>query len=197
VKPRCSVCRHKERRTIDLGLARGVSVSALAQHYGLSTDALYRHVNANHTPARDKAALIAGPDMQGLSVEQLREREGQSLLAHLIALRNRLFSALDLGERFGDVNMVTRASAQLHENLALTGRLVGQLATGNTTNITNVLVDPSYIGFRSRLLKALTPFPEARLAVAEVLNATEHDAPQPKLIEHNEHENELEPCAQE
>jgi hypothetical protein len=172
----------------------------MARHYGLSTDALYRHLNAGHTPAKDRARLIAGPDMQGLSVEALREREGSSLLAHLVAIRNRLLNALDLGEKYQDVILVTKAASQLHENLSITGRLVGQLATGNTTNITNVLIQPEYIGFRARLLKALTPFPEARLAVAEVLNATEHEAPpqsQPKLIEHNEHENELEPCAQE
>ena len=39
----CTVCRHRERASIDLGLARGVSVRALAKRFKLSTDALYRH----------------------------------------------------------------------------------------------------------------------------------------------------------
>jgi hypothetical protein len=182
VGKQCAACAHKERRAIDLGLARGVSVTALSRHYKLTTDCLYRHQRLNHTPVAERAALVAGPDMQGLSVEQLREREGMSLLAHLVALRNRLFSALDLGERYSDAALVAKVSSQLHENLALTGRLVGQLATGSTT-INNFLIQPEYVDFRTKLLKALAPFPEARVAVAAVLNSTEHDE-SAKLIEH-------------
>jgi hypothetical protein len=121
-------------------LLGAVAILALSRQYGLSTDAIYRHINSGHTPAKERAALIAGSDLGGLTVEQLREREGTSLLANLIALRNRLFNALDLGERFGDVGMVARAAAQLHENLALTGRLVGQLATSSSTTINNILM---------------------------------------------------------
>jgi lambda repressor-like predicted transcriptional regulator len=186
--PRCSVCAHQERRQIDLGLARGVSVTALSRQFSLSRDTLYRHLRLGHLPAQERAALVAGPDMGGLSLEQLQAREGASLLAHLVAIRNRLLNAMDLGERFADVALVTKATAQLHENLALTGRLVGQLATGSTT-INNFLIQPEYVDFRTKLLKALAPFPEARVAVAAVLNSTEHDE-SAKLIEHQPIEHE-------
>lgn len=39
----CTVCAHRERAAIDLALARGVAVSALARRYDLGTDSIYRH----------------------------------------------------------------------------------------------------------------------------------------------------------
>jgi hypothetical protein len=73
----CNCCSHRERQAIDLGLARGVSVTALARRYAVSTDALYRHRKA-HLPAQLRAKLI--------DLERLRENESQSLLANPVAL---------------------------------------------------------------------------------------------------------------
>ena len=86
----CSVCAHRERAGIDLALARGVSVSALARRYDLSTDSIYRHRKA-HIPPQLRAKLIAGPDID-LDLDRLRENESQSLLANLVALRHGLFA---------------------------------------------------------------------------------------------------------
>jgi hypothetical protein len=47
----CTVCSHREASNIDLALARGVSVTALARRYDLGTDSLYRH-SSNHLPPR-------------------------------------------------------------------------------------------------------------------------------------------------
>ena len=106
----------------------------------------------------------------------MRENESQSLLSHLIALRNRLLAGLDVAEEYRDGSMLTRVSAQLHQNLELTAKLVGDLAAGGTTTINNVLVMPAYVEMRVELVKALAPFPDARLAVAQVLHQIEHKA---------------------
>jgi len=66
----CNCCSHRERQAIDLGLARGVSVTALARRYVVSTDSLYRHRKA-HLPAQLRAKLIAGPDI-ALDLDRLR-----------------------------------------------------------------------------------------------------------------------------
>jgi hypothetical protein len=55
-----------------------------------------------------RASLIAGPDIEGLDLDRLRETESQSLLANLIAIRRRLFASLDLAEEYGDAHMVKR-----------------------------------------------------------------------------------------
>ena len=60
--PQCTVCRHREHAAIDLGLARGVSMGALARRYKVGADSLYRHRKA-HLPPQLRAALLAGPDL--------------------------------------------------------------------------------------------------------------------------------------
>jgi hypothetical protein len=169
----CNCCRHRELAGINLALARGVSVRALASRYGLSIDSLFRH-RKNHLPPQLRASLIAGPDLD-IDLDKLRETESQSLLANLVALRGRLFSALDVGEEHGDANMVSRVAGQLHNNLELTGKLLGDLSSGHGS-VTNILIAPQYVEMRVELVRALAPFPEARTAVAAVLHQIESKA---------------------
>jgi len=71
--------------------------------------------------------------------------------------------------------MLTRVSSQLHANLELTGKLLGDLGIGSTTNV-NVLVLPAYVEMRVAVVQALAPFPEARQAVAAALHQLESKA---------------------
>lgn len=174
---RCTVCDHRERAAIDLAVCRGVTPRALAVRYRVGLHSLYRHAK-NHLTAPMRAALIAGPSLEGVDLDKLRENESQSLLMHLVALRNRLFSALDVAEESGDAHMTSRVAGQLHKNFELTGELLGQLGmTGGTTiNVGNLLIAPAYVELRISLVKALRPFPEAAQAVATVLHTIEHKA---------------------
>jgi hypothetical protein len=169
----CTVCQHRERAGVDLALARGVSVRALASRYKLHRDALYRH-QKNHLPPQLRASLIAGPDLS-IDLDKLRETESQSLLANLVNLRGRLFSSLDVAEENGDGNMLARVAGQLHHNLEITGKLLGDLSSGHSS-VTNILIAPQYVTMRIELVNALRPFPEAARAVASVLHTIEHKA---------------------
>src|SRR5262245_50474890 len=122
--PQCSVCAHRERVVaLELGLARGVSVTALAKRYGFAaTDALYNH-RRNHMSLALKAKLIAGPDLS-IDLDALRRTESQSLLANLVALRQRLFGQLDRAEETDDGYLFTNVSSQLHKNMELVGKLL-------------------------------------------------------------------------
>ena len=71
--------------------------------------------------------------------------------------------------------MTTRVVNQLHRNLEITGKLLGDLSSGGTT-INNVLVMPAYVEMRVELVRALAPYPEARQAVASVLHRIEAKA---------------------
>jgi hypothetical protein len=170
---KCSVCGHRELQAINLALARGVSVTALVRRYKLGPDSIYRHRN-KHLPATVRAKLLCGPDVE-IDLDKLKESESQSLLANLVALRHRLFAALDTAEEYNDAGMLTRVSSQLHANLELTGKLLGDLGVGSTTNV-NVLVLPAYVELRVALVQALASFPEARQAVAAVLHGLESKA---------------------
>ena len=170
---RCHVCTHRERAAIELAIARGVSSYAAAKRYGVSPDSIRRHAR-NHFPPQLRAKLIAGPDLS-IDLDRLRETESQSLLANLVALRHRLFASLDVAEEAGDGNMLSRVAGQLHRNLEICGKLLGDLNVGSTT-ITNVLVMPAYIELRVGLVEALAPYPEAKIAVARVLHRLEDKA---------------------
>jgi hypothetical protein len=171
----CNVCKHRDLAAIDLALARGISVLALSKRFDVSRDSLYRHAKA-HLPPQLRAQLIsAAPDLGSVDLDKLRETEGQSLLSHLVAIRGRLFGSLDFSEEHGDSNMVARITSQLHQNLELTGKLLGTLGTGNTVVNNNLLVaSESYVQMRVALMRALRPFPEAAQAVAQVLHQIEH-----------------------
>lgn len=171
---KCTVCKHRERAALDLALARGVSVKALSRRYKLGTDSIYRHAN-KHLPPQLRAKLVCGPDIEGVDLEHLRSTESQSLLMNLIALRNRLLAGLDVAEEAGDSGMVARVANQIHSNLEITARLLGDLSTGGLT-INNVLVLPAYVEMRVALVKALAPYPEAGQAVAKVLHRIESKA---------------------
>src|SRR5262245_26862658 len=120
--PTCKICAHRERASIDLALARGVSPAALARRYGLpAVDSLFRH-RRNHMPAQLKAKLIAGPDL-AIDLDALRRTESQSLLANLVNIRHRLFAALDVAEENGNVQSLCGVTAQLHRNLEVVGKL--------------------------------------------------------------------------
>lgn len=174
--PECHVCRHRELAAVNLALARGVSPRAIAKRYEIGEASLYRHARRPHClPPQLKAKLIAGPSIEGIDLDKIRENESQSLLMNLIGLRNRLFAALDSAEEVGDGSMLSRVSGQLHHNLELTGKLLGDLGAGTTVNH-NLFVLPSYVEMRVALVKALAPYPEARQAVASVLHGLESRA---------------------
>ena len=85
-------------------------------------------------------------------------------------------AALDTAEEYADNGMLTRVSSQLHQNLEITGKLLGDLNVGGGTTINNVLVMPAYVEMRIELVKALEAYPEARIAVAQVLHRIEFDS---------------------
>src|SRR5215467_5001956 len=172
--PACTVCSHRERAQIDTALARGVTAPAIARRFKLGTDSVYRH-SRNHLPPQLRAAVLAGPDLEGVDLDKLKQTESQSLLGNLVALRHRLFAALDAAEEYNDTGMLTRVASQLHQNLEITGKLLGDLGVGSTTNV-NVLVMPQYVELRVALVQALASHPEARQAVATVLYQLESKA---------------------
>jgi hypothetical protein len=170
----CTICKHREHAAIDLALARGVSVGALARRFKVGSDSLYRHKRA-HLTAPLRAKLIAGHDLAVVDLERLRTDESASLLSNLVALRHRLFAGLDAAEEAGDANMVARVSNQLHRNFELVAKLLGDLNVGTTIN-NNVLILPAYIELRVQVTRALSAYPEARQAVAAVLHQLESKA---------------------
>ena len=153
----CSVCAHAEREAIDRALVAGAAPFALARRYSsLSEPALRRH-KGEHLPAtlvkaREAAAVAQADDLLG----QVRE------------LRDQALGILTKAERAGDLKTALLAIREARATLELLAEMEGELSR---SPVVNLLVAPEYIAVRTRLLVALAPYPEARIAAAEALSA--------------------------
>ena len=170
----CRICNHPDRARIELQIARKVPNRRVASNFSISPDSVQRH-KSNHMPPQLTAALVCGTREAEIDLEQLRVSESECMLQHLLALRGRLYALLDRCEADGDFNAATRVHGRLNENLKITGQLVGELNQRAPHVTNNVLVMPQYVEMRVALVRALQPFPDASLAVAQVLRTIETD----------------------
>jgi hypothetical protein len=113
-----------------------------------------------------------------VDLEALRVTESEGLLVHLAAQRARLLLWQDACASSEQFQVASAISAQIHRNLELVGKLVGEFAQHHVTTSVSVLLSPQYLELRSALLRALQPFPDARAAVVEAIHRLETKAAQ-------------------
>lgn len=171
----CTVCSHPDRASVELGLANRVPLRVLATRYGLSQDAVHRHRHRHMSPQLT-AQLMTRGRLTEIDLDKLRITESEGLLQHLVAVRGRLYRAMDQAEDLGDYLNASRVSATLLKNLELTAKLLGDLQSGAQHVTQNILVMPEYHGLRTAILQALRAHPEARAAVVAALHTFETPA---------------------
>jgi hypothetical protein len=115
----------------------------------------------------------------GSNLELLRLEESDNLLKNLAMQR--------VAIEIQDLTSISYLSGQVHKNLELVGRYLGEFAKHTVQTNISILVQPEYLRLRSALLQALWPFPEARQAVAAVLHSIEATAAQEPV--QNGHDN--------
>lgn len=195
--PQCSICKHKSRHQIEIGLAHGISHSALARRFNVSADAVGRHA-ANHLSPAMRAAILTAQAPSAIDLDALQALESEGLLSQLVHQRARLQQHVSMAVDYGDVKAAVSAEGAITANLALVGKLLGMIVQRHDVRSTSLLVSPDYLKLRSTLIAALRPFPEAARAVGAALHRLESDAasditaaaskraerPAPVLIEH-------------
>ena len=154
----CTVCRHAARRAIDRALVVQVPFRNIAQHYDLSPDAVYRH-GRDHLPA----LLVKAQAAEDAAA-------ADDLLAELRSLQATTLGLLRKAERAGKLGTAVLAIGEARRNLELLAKLIGQLDTRPTLNL---LIAPEWLAVRAALLETLSPYPDARVAVAGRLAALE------------------------
>jgi len=134
-----------------------------------------------------KAAYIGRLLAPGVDLEKLRVEESEGLLQGLATQRARLLLAQDKALEDDNGQLVSTLANAIHRNLELVGRYLGEMQQHSTQTVVNVLLTPQYLELRTKLIRALAPFPEARRAVAATLHETEGGAasrtPQPPMID--------------
>jgi hypothetical protein len=139
----CTVCTLSTAGAVNQSLRDGRSAREVASEFGLSYDALTRHAR-NHLAA---VPITGSGDLLGSALPSRDPLE--ELTA---ALRTRALSGSDAASR--------------EYRLALAAQTAARHAATPHRALTD---EPEWIALRTIMLKALQPFPEARIAVADAL----------------------------
>jgi hypothetical protein len=115
--------------------------------------AVYRH-SRGHLPA----TLAKSPDAREVA-------RADNLLVQVRDLQDKALHILERAEAAGDLRAATSAIREARGCLELLGKLAGELQ--ETT--VNIVVAPQWLALRGRILVALAPFAEARVAVSRAL----------------------------
>lgn len=116
--PTCSICKHKSRHQIEIGLAHGIAHNALARRFNVSADAVGRHA-ANHVSPALKAAILTAQAPSSIDLEALQVSEQEGLLSQLVHQRARLQQHVEMAVDYGDVKAAISAEGAITTNLAL------------------------------------------------------------------------------
>ncbi len=152
---RCSICTHPEQAKIDSALLAGEPFRHIAKRYGTSTGALLRH-KADHLPE----ALV-----QAHEVRQVAEAD--RLLEELRSLQADAKRIAQKAERADSYSAAVSAIREQSRIIELLLKVAGELSEASVS----IHVDQAWIDLRAVILDVLDPYPEARLALAEALDA--------------------------
>jgi hypothetical protein len=155
----CTVCTHPDRNAIDEALAGGSSARDIAASFRVSEDAVARH-KGQHLRLRLMEARN--------SAEESERAQALDVLAQLKAINAASLGVLRDARQSGDGELVLKAVDRVQRQIELLAKLLGEL---DERPQVNVLVMPEWVTLRARLLTALAPYPAARLALAEALDA--------------------------
>lgn len=170
---KCTVCTHEKRQQIDKALVTGATHREVSERFRLSPSAVYRH-KTGHLPARLKRAFEATETRKAVELVQHQSEErakevGQAIdvAAQLRAINAACLEILQKSRASEKHSISLGAVDRIHRQLELQAKLLGELQEQGPQ--VNVLVAPEWCEVRLTVLQALQPYPEARAAVAEVL----------------------------
>lgn len=173
--PKCSICSHKSRHQIEIGLAHGIAHNALARRFNISADAVGRHA-ANHVSPALKAAILTAQAPSSIDLEALQASEQEGLLSQLVHQRARLQQHVQMAVDYGDVKAAISAEGAITGNLALVGKLLGMIVQRHDVRSTSLLISADYLAMRQAIVTALRPYPDAAVAVGAALHRLESEA---------------------
>jgi len=154
----CHTCRHPELEAINLMLIAKRPMREISEKYGLSVSAIHRHTK--HIPENlsiaTRAKEVAAAD---------------SVLNKIIELDQRSDTIYRKAVDADDPGLALKALKELREVTSLYAKLTGELQSRTVHN--TVVITPEWVSMRSVMLKALEPYPEARMALVAALGGFE------------------------
>ena len=152
----CTICSHEQRFAIEELLAtRQSTYRGIARKYGVSEDAVSRHVKAGHV-----SQLLA------LAADAERAARADSLLDRIEALHSRTLAILEAVEGTDEHGTALAAIREARRNLELVGEVSQELDRAGTINL-ELTVEWQEV--KAVLVNTLASYPEAQQAVFNAL----------------------------
>jgi hypothetical protein len=162
----CTVCSSPRHERVDLEIVSGETLAQIAKRYRLSSDSILRHKKKHLSPALVKVALEKVQiESAGLASNATADR--------VESLIDRLEILLSIGEERESLTAAANVARELRQCLELQARLRGDLTDRPQSVTVNVLSTPEFANMVAGLIEALAPWPEARIAAANVLDVEE------------------------
>jgi hypothetical protein len=173
---RCAICGHPQKNEIDQALVGGETRRAVAKRFACSESALFRH-RQKHIPvllrqAKEAEDRTHADKLQAQAQQQADsgDRHALDVVKQLKAINSASLEVLTEARQARNAETVLKAVDRIQKQIELQSRLLGEL--DDRTQVTIALVSsPEWLAMRSRIVAALDPFPAAKLAVAEVIDA--------------------------
>jgi len=152
----CTICSHEQRFAIEELLAtRQSTYRGIARKYGVSEDAVSRHVKAGHV-----SQLLA------MAADAERAARADSLLDRIEALHSRTLAILEAVEGTDEHGTALAAIREARRNLELIGEVTWELDRAGTINL-ELTVEWQEV--KAVLVNTLASYPEAKQAVFNAL----------------------------
>jgi transposase-like protein len=152
----CTICSHEQRFAIEELLAtRQSTYRGIARKFGVSEDAVSRHVKAGHV-----SQLLA------LAADAERAAQADNLLDRIEALHSRTLAILEAVEGTDAHSTALAAIREARRNLELIGEVTRELDRAGTINL-ELTVEWQEV--KAVLVNTLASYPEAQQAVFSAL----------------------------
>lgn len=159
----CTICAHAERAAIDAALAAGTSFRDIALQFAVGFMAVQRHASTHVAQAVAQSQAAREAVAEGAALDVVKQLRTINVTTTAI---------LEEARAARDGDLALKAIDRLQRQIELQAKLLGDLDERSVTQVA-LIQSPDWQRLRSAILAALAPYPEARLAVAAALAASE------------------------
>jgi hypothetical protein len=173
-KARCTICVHSERARIEFARVSGVSLRNIEATFGVSGQAVWRHM-LNHVTPDQRALYLADVDLKGLA--ERANAESLSLLDYLAITRSTLLVQMQAAAGCNDRSGTAQLAGKLNQTLQLIAECTGEMLRLNphtvNHNVTVFMSSPLYIELEQMLIATLSDHPDVLAKVVDGLRQLE------------------------